>query len=90
LQGVRLGNFADVGSSGEGLLACAGEDDGTDGRVTSGSEEDALEVIEKGTVEGVQDLGAIEGDGRDGVAVFVEQILVSHGRRGPHQEDSQV
>ena len=78
LECVGLGDFAQVGSGGEGLLAGAGEDYGADRRIARDDEEDALEIIKQGTVEGVQHLGPVEGDDGYGVFGFVMKIFVAH------------
>jgi len=70
--GVGGGEAADVGAGGEGAVAGAGEEDDADGGVGGELGEGALEVVEHFGVEGVEDLGAVEGDGGDVVCGFEE------------------
>ena len=65
-DGVGFGQGADVGPGGEGAIACAGEQDDANGGVSGEGGEEVLEFVEHLGVEGVEDLGAIEGDGGDG------------------------
>jgi len=68
--GVGGDEAADVGSGGEGTVSGAGEQDDADGGVGGEGGEGLFEVVEHGGVEGVQDVGAVEGDGGDGVGAF--------------------
>jgi len=72
-DGVGGDEAANVGAGGEGARAGAGEDDGADGGVGGERSEGLLEVVEHLGVEGVQDVGAVEGDGGDGGGLFEEE-----------------
>ncbi len=76
LAGVGVGGgceFGDVGAGGEGLAAGAAEQDGANGRVVGEGGEDGVELTQHVGVEGVEDLGAVEGDGGDGSVDVDEQ-----------------
>jgi len=55
-----------------------GQDGGADGRVGDDFADDGVELLQRLAVEGVQDLGAVDGDNGDGVALFIEQVFVGH------------
>ena len=74
-EGVGLGEGADVGASGEGAVTRASDDEDADRGVGGESGEDALEFVEHLGVEGVENLGAIEGDGRNVAHLFEAQCF---------------
>jgi hypothetical protein len=83
-EGVGVGKGANVGAGGEGTIARAGDDDGAEGGVGGEGGEDELELVEHAGVEGVEDFGAVEGDGRDGAGeVVVQGVEVGHRVRDP-------
>ena len=76
---VGFGEFADIGAGGEGFAASAAEQHHADGVVDGESGEEFVELAEHGGVEGVEDLGAVEGDGGDAVVDGEQQCFVGHG-----------
>jgi len=74
-EGVGLGEGADVGTSSEGAVTGASDDEDADGGVGGKSGEDALEFVEHLGVEGMEDFGAIEDDGRNVAHLFEAQCF---------------
>ena len=70
------GELVDVGSGGEGLFACSGEQDDANAGVGVQDREDGFEIVEDLGVERVQDCGTIERDGRDGTVGAEEKGFV--------------
>ena len=72
-EGVGFGEGADVGTGGESSITGAGEDEDAEGGVGGEGGEDEFEFVEHLGVEGVEDLGAMEGEGGDGAILFEVQ-----------------
>lgn len=84
-EGVGVDEGANVGTSSEGAVAGASDDEDADGGVGGEGGEDALEFVEHLGVESMEDFGTIEGDGRNLTHLFevqcFEVIQSGHGLR---------
>jgi len=67
-----------VDPGGEGALPVGPQDDGVDVVVPPAPAPDVGELVEHGLVEGVEDVGPVEGDGGDVLGHVEQDRLVLH------------
>jgi len=75
--GSVMGKFGHIGTGSKGLVARTGQDDRMYGGIGHGHGHRLFNFQESPSVEGVEFVGAVDGDVRQGTVVFVTEIL--HG-----------
>ena len=75
--GCVMGKFGHIGTGSKGLVARTGQDDCMHGGIGHGHGHGLFNFQEGPAVEGVEFVGAVDGDVRQGTVVFVADIL--HG-----------
>ncbi|MOA09478.1 hypothetical protein D3C78_1293100 [compost metagenome] len=76
---AQLGHFLDIGAGGEGL-GRAGDQHAADGLVALEAVEHLVELVDELGIDGVERLGAVQGDQADSAGLLHQQGLVGHGR----------
>jgi hypothetical protein len=76
-----LGQLGDIGAGDEGLFARAGDDHGAHAVVVPNLQHGAPQLVHRGRVQGVETLGAIDGDCGDSLVARHQQVCGRHVNR---------
>ena len=72
------GQLVDVGAGHERLVAGAGEDDRAHGSVVLEQQRRAAQIVDGGGIEGVENLGAVDGDDGDRAIALEQEVVKVH------------
>ena len=78
LQGVERGQFVDVRPGHKGFITGAGQDQDAGVPIGFDPVQGERQLVQQLRTQGVEHLGAVEGDGGDTVILFNDDILVVH------------